>query len=448
MNTVITTQKGKIRGCVENGCLVFKGIPYAKPPVGALRWRAPQETESWEGVYEASRFSCKAVQGEQNVGFYGKEFYADPAYAAKIGEDCLYLNIWAPEEAAAAGAGAEAGLPVAFWIHGGAFMSGYGSEQEFDGAAYAKRGVILVTINYRLNVYGFLAHPWLREESESGVSGNYGILDQIAALKWVYENIGAFGGDPDNITIFGQSAGAMSVQTLLSSDLTGSMIAKAILQSGGSYGKGIHRDMPLREAEEYGEKFVELTGAKDLAELRAMSVQELEKPLGQMMEEAFTSGKGLFLVPNIDGYVLKQGYNATIDERKLKHIPYLIGSTKNDIMVTKEELAAGRKGTLYEGCMAFSHKMEELWKEPSYVYYFSRQMPGDDEGAFHSSELWYMFGTVKRCWRPLTEADEKLSGRMLDYWTNFMKKGDPNGTGLPEWKPCGKADPFVMEFDV
>ena len=446
MSTVVTTRKGKIKGCAENGCLVFKGIPYAKPPVGELRWRAPQETESWEGTYEAVRFSDKAVQGDQNVGFYGKEFYADPAYDVGISEDCLYLNIWAPEEAV--GEDAKAGLPVAFWIDGGAFMSGYGSEQEFDGAAYAKRGVILVTINYRLNVYGFLAHPWLSRENDNGVSGNYGILDQIAALKWVFENIEAFGGEPGNITIFGQSAGAMSVQTLLSSELTGNMIAKAILQSGGSYGNGIHRDMPLQEAEEYGERFAGLTGAKDLDELRAMSTQELEKPFGQMMEEAFTSGKGLFLVPNIDDYVLKQGYNHIIEDKKLKHIPYLIGSTKNDIMVTKEQLAAGEKGTLYEGCMAFGHKMEQLWNEPSYVYYFSRQMPGDEEGAFHSAELWYVFGTVKRCWRPLTEADEQLSDRMLDYWTNFMKKGNPNGDGLPEWRACSEADPFVMEFDV
>ena len=446
MNTVVTTRKGKISGCAENGCLVYKGIPYAKPPVGELRWKAPQDTEGWDGIYEAVRFSAKAVQGEQNVGFYGKEFYADPAYDVEISEDCLYLNIWAPETADTEMPRQK--YPVAFWIHGGAFMSGYGSEQEFDGAAYAKRGVILVTINYRLNVYGFLAHPWLSEVNENGTSGNYGILDQIAALKWVYENIEAFGGDPDNITIFGQSAGAMSVQTLLSSELTGDMIAKAILQSGGSYGNGINRDMPLREAEAYGERFAELAGARDLEELRAMSARELEKPYGQMMEEAFAFGKGLFLVPNIDNCLLKQGYKSIIDEKKLKHIPYLLGSTKNDIMVTKEELAAGEKGTLYEGCAAFSYKMEELWQEPSYVYYFTRQMPGDEEGAFHSSELWYMFGTVRRCWRPLTEADEKLSERMLDYWTNFMKRGNPNGDGLDEWKPCSKAEPFVMEFDV
>lgn len=442
MNTVVTTKKGKIKGCIRDGYLVFKGIPYAKPPVGDLRWREPQETESWDDIYEAVQFSNKAAQEEQRDGFYKKEFYEDPSYDVASDEDCLYLNIWTPDT------DSKAKLPVAFWIHGGAFMGGYGSEREFDGEAYAKRGVILVTINYRLNVYGFLAHPWLDAESEHGVSGNYGTLDQIAALKWVYENIEAFGGDPGNITIFGQSAGAMSVQTLISSELTKDMAARAIMQSGGSYGTGLHRDMPLSEAETYGERFVELTGAKNLAGLRAMSVQELNEPLGKLMGEMFASGKGLILIPNIDGYVLKQGYYDTVDEKKLKKIPYLLGSNKNDLLTTKEDIAAGKKGMLYEGCTAFSHKMEELWNNPSYVYYFSRQLPGDEEGAFHSAELWYMFGTLRRCWRPLTEEDAQLSERMLAYWTNFMKFGNPNGTGLPEWKPCGKEDTFIMEFDV
>lgn len=442
MNEVVMTKKGQIKGCKRDGYFVFKGIPYAKPPVGDLRWRAPQETEAWDDIYEAVQFSNKAAQGEQKDGFYGKEFYADPAYDVSADEDCLYLNIWTPD------IGSDKKLPVAFWIHGGAFMGGYGSEQEFDGEAYARQGVILVTINYRLNVYGFLAHPWLSAESDHGVSGNYGTLDQIAALRWVYENIEAFGGNPENITIFGQSAGAMSVQTLLSSELTEDMAARAIMQSGGSYGAGLHRDMPLSEAETYGERFAELAGAKNLEELRAMSVQELEEPMGKVMGEAFASGKGFIFMPNIDGYVMKQGYYDTVDEKKLKKIPYLLGSTKNDIMTTKEDVAAGKKGMLYEGCIAFSHKMEELWNDPSYVYYFSRQLPGDEEGAFHSSELWYMFGTLKRCWRPLTEADTQLSERMLAYWTNFMKCGNPNGTGLPEWRTCSKENPFIMEFDI
>lgn len=442
MSVVVETKQGKVSGVIKEGYTVFKGIPYAKAPVGELRWRAPQEPDAWDGVYEADHFSCKAMQDGGNGEFYGKEFYADPAYHAVCNEDCLYLNIWVPEDCG------EKNLPVAFWIHGGAFMGGYGSEMEFDGEAYTKRGVILVTINYRLNLYGFLAHPWLNEENERGISGNYGILDQIAALKWVYENIGAFGGDRENITVFGQSAGAMSVQTLVSSELTGNMAAKAILQSGGSYLTGLHRDMPIKEAMSYGERFVELAGAKNLAQLRAMSTDDLKKPLGQLMGEMMASGKGLVFIPNIDGYVLKQGYYDTIDEKKIKNIPYLLGSTKNDIMVTKEEIESGKMGSLYRGCIAFSHKMEELQGNPSYIYYFTRQLPGDGEGAFHSAELWYMFGTLDRCWRPMTEADRALSERMLAYWTNFMKSGDPNGVGLPEWHTCSKGDSFIMEFDA
>lgn len=439
---IIETKKGKIRGVAGDGCVIYRGIPYAKPPVGELRWKAPEETEAWDGIYEADHFSCKAVQEDGNGDFYQKEFYDNPEYAVPCSEDCLYLNIWTPENCAGKK------LPVAFWIHGGAYMGGYGSEKEFDGAAYAKRGVILVTINYRLGVYGFLAHPWLSAESENGVSGNYGTLDQIAALRWVYENIEAFGGDADNITVIGQSAGAMSVQTLVSSELTGTMIAKAVMQSGGTYGAGLHRDMPLAEAMEYGSRFAKLAGAKEIEELRAMSPEELKGPTGQAMGEAFASGKGFIFMPNIDGYVLKQGYYESVDQKKIKNIPYMLGSNKNDIMVSGEEVKAGKKGMLYDGCMAFGLKIEELCKNPSYVYYFTRQLPGDDAGAFHSAELWYMFGTLERCWRPMTEEDRALSGRMLDYWTNFMKSGEPNGAGLPEWRPYKKDDAFIMELDI
>lgn len=442
MNVVVETRKGKIRGTVRNGYTIFKGIPYAKPPVGELRWKAPQEMEAWDGIYEADHFACKAVQESGNDKFYDKEFYGYPDYEVPCSEDCLYLNIWIPGECRAKK------LPVAFWIHGGAFMGGFGSEMEFDGEAYARRNVILVTINYRLNVFGFLAHPWLNAENRRGISGNYGIMDQIAALKWVYENIEAFGGDSGNITLFGQSAGAMSVQTLISSELTLNMAARAIMQSGGSYQMGLHRDLPLSEAVSYGEKFVELTGAEDLAGLRAMPVGELERAMGHMMKDMMSAGEGLVFIPNIDGYVLEQGYYDTVDRRKIKNIPYLLGSNKNDIMVTREDIEAGKMSALYQGCMAFSHRMDELQNNPSYVYYFTRQLPGDDAGAFHSAELWYMFGTLDRCWRPLTAADQELSDRMLDYWTNFMKNGDPNGEGMPKWSTCSREHPFIMEFDI
>lgn len=442
MNRIAETTKGKLRGVLRDGVVIYKGVPYAKPPVGELRWRPPQETEGWDGIFEADHFSAKAVQGDGGGGFYGKEFYGEPEYQVPSSEDCLYLNIWTPQERG------EGKLPVAFWIHGGAFANGYGSEMEFDGEAYAKRGVILVTVNYRLNVYGFLAHPWLSAESGRGISGNYGILDQLAALKWVRENIASFGGDPENITIFGQSAGAMSVQTLVSSELLGDMAAKAVMQSGGSYGKGLHSDMPLSEAEGYGELFVRLSGARDLAQLRAMTAAQLTETMKKLQQELVRMGKWLVFMPNIDGYVLKQGYYETVDRKKIKNIPYLLGSNKNDIMISDKDTENGGKGPLYEGCLAFSERMEELRQNPSYVYYFTRQMPGDDAGAFHSAELWYMFGILNRCWRPMTEADRELSGRMLGYWTNFMKTGDPNGGDLPRWEVCRKEAPFVMEFDA
>lgn len=219
------------------------------------------------GTYRADTFGsiCPQAFPEKDdpyTGRYYKEFYSDPAYIPPMSEDCLYLNIWTPEEAAGQR------LPVAFWVHGGGFGGGYSSEVEFDGEEFCKKGVILVTVNYRLSIFGFLAHPWLNAENEQGISGNYGMLDQIAALRWVYENIEAFGGDPKNITVFGQSAGSMSTQILISSDLTGHMISKAILQSGLCCERGFADTPTLKEAEGIGGQFAGLAGANSIDELR------------------------------------------------------------------------------------------------------------------------------------------------------------------------------------
>lgn len=268
--TETKTKYGQVHGVQKDGYTVFCGVPYAKPPVGEKRFCPPEEPACWEGVYKADHFGCVCPQTEHEPdSFYGKEFYLDPEFGMKQSEDCLYLNIWTPANTV------DEKLPVAFWIHGGAFMHGFSHESEFDGAAYCERGVILVTINYRLGAFGFLAHPWLSEESGVGRSGNYAILDQIAALKWVKENIAAFGGDPENITVFGQSAGCMSVQTLVSSPLTENWISKAIFQSAGGYDTGLNRDMPLSEAETIGQEFVELSGAKSLEELRAIPAEKI-----------------------------------------------------------------------------------------------------------------------------------------------------------------------------
>lgn len=434
---MIETKYGKVEGIDRGEYLEYRGIPYAKAPVGELRWKAPQRPERFEGVYKATEFRAKSMQREGSSPPWDKDFYNDPAYERPSGEDCLYLNIWAPKDAQ--------NCPVALWIHGGAFMGGHSSEKEFDGAAYCKRGVIFVSIQYRLGIFGFLAHPWLT--AEAGTSGNYGILDQIAALNWVYENISAFGGDPKNITVFGQSAGAMSTQTLISSPLTENLISRAILQSGGSYGEGLHRDITLEEQETYGVLFSDILNAGSLAELRAKSAEEIFVAFDPFMEKAMPMAQGLFLVPTIDGRVLTGGYYELMDKGEIKDIPYLLGSTKNDIMVSPE-MTKAEDSPLYRGSIAFSKKLQELGRKPAYVYYFTRDLPGDQQGAWHSAELWYMMGTLDRCWRPWEAGDRALSERMLDYWTNFMKTGDPNGAGLPEWKPCTEEEPAVMVLDI
>lgn len=441
---IVETKYGKIEGVDKGSYIEYRGVPYAKPPVGELRWREPQEPEPWEGVYQAVDFKNRCVQEDHLTPPYDRDFYSNPDFFRPGGEDCLYLQIWAPKDAA--GHAASNRLPVAFWIHGGAFLGGFSSELEFDGKAYCDRGVILVSVEYRCNIFGFFAHPWLTAESGRGISGNYGILDQIAALKWVYENIGAFGGDCSNITVFGQSAGAMSVQTLVSTELTGNTIAKAILQSGGSYGGGLHRDIPLKEQEQYGELFAEILHAGSLEELRARTTEEIQSAMGEFMEKALPLAKGLFLTPTWDGYVLDGGYYELMDAGKIKDIPYMLGTTGDDILVTPEMKEKGEFSELYQGCIAFSRKLEELGRAPAYVYYFTRNLPGDEFGAWHSSELWYMFGTLDRCWRPWEDRDRRLSARMLDYWVNFMKTGDPNGEGAKVWKPCTKEEPEVFEL--
>lgn len=448
----VKTKYGTLEGIDKEGCSAFFGVPYAKPPVGELRWKAPQPPEPWDGMREAKEFSHRAWQMQElyhedknapEMPFinYGREFYADPAYVPPMDEDCLYLNVWTPAHSA------EEKLPVAFWIHGGAFMNGYGSEMEFDGEAFAKKGVILVTINYRLGPLGFLCHPALKDEN--GLCGNYGSLDQIAALQWVRENIAAFGGDPDRITIFGQSAGAMSVETLICSPLTKGMFAGAILQSGGSYKTHFTHDIPMEMAMEVGKVFSEATGANTVEELRAMSPQDVMKAANSMRPGLEKIGfPGLPFVPVIDGKFLIEGNDDYIGSGKHPDIPYMLGSCGDDMGVTAESKAQGIHIPLYYGCINWSLHNLELGRKPAYTYIFTRELLGSKDGAFHSSELWYVFNTLGRSWRPKTDGDYELADRMNSYWANFVKTGDPNGDGLPEWKPCGWGDHYVQTLDV
>ena len=443
MNTKVKTQNGMIEGVRLEGCTVFRGVPYAEPPTGKNRWKAPVPKKNWKGIRKADTFAAIAPQripdGTESWGsLYYKEFYAYPQYRREQSEDCLYLNIWVPDHEKTEK------LPVAFWIHGGGFAGGYSSEIEFGGEAYAKQGVILVTVEYRLGIFGFLAHPWLSEENERHISGNYGILDQIEALRWVRDNIEAFGGDPENITVFGQSAGSMSTQVLVSSELTGSMISKAILQSGISCEEDILYQPTLKEAESIGEIFAEIAGVSSVRELRALSTAQILNYHDRLTVRTFAMGKGLVLVPNADGYVLPDTVSNLWKEGKIRPIPYLAGCVNSDLGSEPEKVERKQPGRLMEECVRWSLKAEEDFGIPSYVYYFSHDLPGDGAGAFHSSEIWYTMGTLNRWWRPDLPEDQALSAKMVQLWTDFMKTGCPESD--PEWRPCSKTDPYVKSF--
>lgn len=441
MMNIVTTKYGSVHGLEKDGYSLFLGIPYAKAPIGELRWRRPIEPDRWEGVREAVTYPNRSMQEtDRQDPFYGKEFYDEPNRMTLVSEDSLYLNVWTPA------VNAEEKLPVEVFIHGGAFMGGFGHEKEFDGQALCARGIILVTINYRLGPMGFLAHPWLSEESEilngSRISGNYGIWDQIAALRWVRENIEAFGGDSGKITIAGQSAGGMSVQTLISSPLTKGMIAGAIMQSS----VGLNYDHRLKDAEAEGEEIVRRTGAKNLEELRSLSYEEIMSAAAPIIQRGFSTME-LPFTPVIDGVVLEAGYQELLEKGEIYDIPYLLGSNKEDIGIGKDQDAA--EGKIYQGVIHFAEAIRKSGRTAPFVYYFTRRMPGDDAGAFHSAELWYTFGTYQKCWRPLTEGDERLADKMLGYWTNFIKTGDPNGKGLPVWKRLEEGcDPLKLDITL
>ncbi len=442
---IITTKYGKLEGVRERGCTVYKGVPYAKPPVGALRWRKPQPLDAWEGVLHANHFGNKSVQfGNPNETFYKKEFYSNPAFDVPIGEDCLYLNIWTPEERADK-------LPVAIYVHGGAFMGGAGSNLPFVCDALVKTGLIVVTVNYRLGALGFLCHPLLGVPGENEAGGNFGLWDQLAAIRWVKENIEAFGGDPENISVFGQSAGAMSLQALAVAPQMRGLVQRMALQSGGGYHNPLGEYRAIEKAETFGDDVLEALGLpreewKTSAEARKEAVralwetpeEELLPALGKAVGMAFMQRKGMPYVPVVDGELITDDGNRLIEQGRALPISYLLGSNGDDLAAARAHGAVVEDDGMHGANTAYAKRMEQ----PCYVYYFDRKMPGDEAGAFHSAELWYVFGSLDYCWRPLEAHDFELSQEMVAYWSNFFKTGDPNGEGLPLWRPCTEADPF------
>lgn len=427
MSRCVETKYGRLEG-VRSGIqkiTVFRGVPYAKPPVGALRWHAPVEMEKWDGVRECSRFAPAAIQTEHPRGsFYEVEFYQG---GVDMSEDCLYLNVWADL--------AKTGQPVMVWFHGGAYMHGFGHEMEFDGDAMAKRGAILVTVNYRVGVLGYMAHPALT--AMDGHSGNYGLMDQIFALKWVKENIVAFGGDPENVTIFGQSAGGGSVQSIMTSPLARGLFRRAIIQSAGSPLKSLGGESALSEAEKTGLEMERLAGC-GLDGLYAMGAPELLR-LGR---EMMAGGKGLRFRPCVDGYALTEDPGKVFIQGRAMDESLMLGSVTGDagLFCGGEE----NQDELAESAIAALAKSRiRLGKPGCYAYHFKRDIPGDDHpGAFHSSELWYVFGTLARSNRPFSGYDYALSLRMIDWWVNFARTGEP-GDG---WTAFTAQSPAINEI--
>lgn len=454
---IIETKYGRLQGVKQYESILFKGVPYARPPVGEYRFQRPVEPKKWEGIRDASHWGSSCLQREQQKGsFYQKEFYDDAAFTTVQSEDCLYLNIWLPLEIEELIQKGER-LPVAVYVHGGAFMGGAGSNLPFVATKLVKEGVILVTINYRLGVWGFLSHPLLALHGRESSWGNYGLWDQLAAIKWVKENIGAFGGDGDNITLFAQSAGAMSLQILALSDLSKGLYKRMILQSGGGYQNPLVSFKTREEASLYGEWLLEEIGKKKGISPRDRKVmkeyllegdaEEIQSLSLEVVGRGFREGVGFVFVPVIDGILLKEDGNILMEKGRFHRTPYILGANKNDLTMEKATDFSPESNPMEAANIAFA-RMANKEGADAYVYYFEHKLPGDDSGAFHSAELWYVFGSLDYSWRKAfyTERDYSLSKEMIRYWTEFMKTGNPNHEGSERWDPCTEKEGFIKRF--
>ena len=466
-NTVVRTEAGMVSGRLhqESGIYVYKGVPFAKPPIADLRWKSPEPAEHWTGIKKCESFGASAPQSKPApFMMYTSEFLIP---AEPIDEDCLYLNIWTKS------LGSRDKKPVIVWIHGGAFTSGSGSCPIYDGENMAKKGIVFVTINYRLGVFGFLAHPELTKESPTHSSGNYAFLDQIAALQWIKKNIAAFGGDPNRVTIAGQSAGSFSVNALAASPLAKGLFQRVIAESGGMFNTD-ERTLTLRAAEQAGIKILEKVKATSIQDMRTKPADELVKAVGFGM-----------VGPVIDGYVLPTTIYEIYSQGKQNDVPVLTGWNRDEGFsapgsVTPDEYKAAAEkqyGELandflqaYRGTNADEIKRSKLllnrnitfawhaytWaklqttkgKNKVYLYQFDRVPPNNEQyGAFHSAEIAYALHSLQMWKQPWTEADKKIEDILSSYWANFAATGDPNGSNLPEWKPYNSQSPSLMEID-
>lgn len=463
---IIKTANGLVSGVQKNGVAIFKGIPFAAAPVGELRWKATRPVKNWKGIRKCETFGASAMQSKP-VPFmmWTEEFIAPPE---PLSEDCLYLNIWTAAKSA------NEKKPVIVWIHGGGFTGGAGSCAVYDGEAISKMGIVYVTINYRLGVFGFLAHPELSKESGGKASGNYAFHDQIEALKWIKKNIAAFGGDPSNITIAGQSAGSFSINALVASPLAKGLFHKAIAESGGFMKGNIVKSLP--DAEKAGQVFIANAKASGIAELRNKPAEELQEIFSKMPFGSFS--------PVLDNYVLPFDILSHFQQGKHNDVPLLTGWVTGDAaLMSGQALSAekykqqikdryGEKADDYLkafpagsdeeaktsqnniALLQFAGIQSYLWainnRSASYLYQYSfvpTDKPGfPNYGAFHTSEVPFAFHTLKLWNRPWQERDFKMEEIMSLYWVNFAKTGNPNGNNLPEWKPYNKITGIIMEL--
>jgi para-nitrobenzyl esterase len=470
---LVQTPAGSLQGVVEGDVNVFKGIPYALPPVGPARWTPPQPMPAWPGIRAATDFGPVCYQPVAKLA----NIYADTP--PSMSEDCLYLNVWTPKNAHNA--------PVLVWIHGGALLTGWSNEAIYDGAQFAKRGIVLVSINYRLGVLGWLAHPELSAESPTKVSGNYGLLDQIAALAWVKRNIAAFGGDPSNVTIAGESSGGLSVMYLLASPPARGLFAKAIAESAYMI------STPALRERQYGETPAEENGARLAAKLTAKSIADLRAmDGGKLTIAAIMSGFAPFGA--IDGQILPAQLVDVFDKGQQAPVPLLAGFNSGEIRSLRglappvpassadyQRSIDARYGDLAEDFLKLypaTNMQESIWAttrdalygwtaerlvrkqtalgQPAYLYLFDHSYPAEDAGnyhAFHGSELPFVFGTIDRTppqWPkiPATPEEQNLSDAMIEYWASFARSGQPTAANAPAWQPYGTTAAYMHFTDA
>lgn len=457
---ILEIDGGRVQGVAADisGVYVFRGIPYAAPPIHGLRWKAPQPVVPWDGIRLCDKFGRPGFQHTQFAGGYYSEWgYGDES---TYSEDCLYLNVWTSKPGQT-----DAKLPVILWIHGGGCREGFGSEPEFDGQEIAAKDVILVSINYRLGVFGFLAHPLLTEESGCNASGNYGLLDQIQALEWVRDNIAAFGGDAGNVTLAGQSAGGGCVRMLCESALARGLFHKAVIMSAGGLAANHELTSDLSEfhqAQQQSKAIMDWAGYTSLEKMREASTEAIFS-VAEIYNSAtgnFPGVRGMSLLngyqhPIIEGYVSAKSFDEAAWDGTLANVPYMIGYTMNDYREMSDEIidfclnreSVGGKAWAYE----FARPLPDDGSHPEARRAHQESTDEDSpltrlEGAFHSSDLWYFFKSMRHSWRPWTKGDWDLAEKMLDAWTNFARYGNPNGAEDGQWSPCTAQNPSLMIF--